>query len=63
MKNNYSKKYKYGFSDKTTNEIQLKKGLSQKVVEQISLIKEEPDWMRENRINAYKAFTKLKNPK
>ena len=41
--------YKYGFSDEVKPEIKFDKGLSRKVVEDISAIKNEPGWMSEIR--------------
>ena len=38
--------YKYGFSDPTDNyAFKAEKGLSREVVEQISRMKDEPQWM------------------
>lgn len=39
-----------------------KKGLSEEVVRQISEIKEEPEWMREFRVKAFKIFIEKKMP-
>jgi Fe-S cluster assembly protein SufB len=55
--------YKYGFSTKTESLIKMDKGLSEEVVIAISKIKEEPEWMLDLRLKAYKAFLKLENPK
>ena len=40
----------------------MKKGISEKIVNEISKIKNEPDWMREFRLNSYKKFKELSNP-
>ena len=48
---------------KKENKIVLEKGLSAKVIEKISALKNEPKWMLDIRLNAYKAFLKLGNPK
>ena len=48
--------YKYGFSDDIKPEIKFDKGLSRKVVEDISAIKNEPGWMTEIRLKAYEIF-------
>lgn len=48
---------------KKENKIVLEKGLSAKVIKKISALKNEPKWMLDIRLNAYKAFLKLKNPK
>ena len=45
------------------NKIVLEKGLSAKVIKKISALKNEPKWMLDIRLNAYKVFLKLKNPK
>ena len=54
--------YKYGFSDKDTSVYRTKKGISKEIVEEISLIKGEPDWMREYRVKAYEVFAEKKMP-
>lgn len=41
----------------------LKKGLSDEVIKMISSLKKESKWMLNIRLNAYKAFKKIKNPK
>ena len=48
---------------KKENKIILEKGLSVKVIKKISALKNEPEWMLNTRLNAYKVFLKLKNPK
>ena len=48
---------------KKENKIVLEKGLSVKVIKKISTLKNEPKWMLDIRLNAYKTFLKLKNPK
>ncbi len=48
--------YKYGFSDPEKYVFKQKKGLNRKVVENISDIKKEPEWMREFRMKAYESF-------
>ena len=48
---------------KKENKIILEKGLSVKVIKKISALKNEPEWMLNIRLNAYKVFLKLKNPK
>lgn len=50
------KDYKYGFSDPETCVVKLDKGLNRKVVEYISNIKDEPEWMKKFRLNAYGLF-------
>ena len=45
------------------NKKTLKKGLSDEVIKMISSLKKESKWMLNIRLNAYKAFKKMKNPK
>ncbi len=51
----YKDDYKYGFSDKT-DQVLLPKGHSVEVVKEISKLKQEPTWMTELRLKAYKKF-------
>ena len=53
--------YKYGFSTEL-DEIKAPKGLNEEVVRFISAQKNEPDWMLEWRLNAFKVFNKLPRP-
>ena len=48
--------YKYGFHDKEQPVFKAEKGLSHLVVDQISDIKNEPDWMRKFRHDALEIF-------
>lgn len=48
--------YKYGFRDPDIAVYRTKKGLSREVVEEISRVKNEPDWMREFRLKALEIF-------
>ncbi len=50
--------YKYGFSDKDISLYNTGKGLTREIVEEISTIKQEPDWMREFRLQAFDTFMK-----
>lgn len=54
--------YKYGFKTDAKTVLTSGKGLSREVVEFISKAKNEPDWMREFRLNAYDAFLSIDNP-
>jgi Fe-S cluster assembly protein SufB len=47
---------KYGFRDPELYTYKSKKGLSREVVEEISYIKGEPEWMRERRLRALEIF-------
>ena len=55
--------YKYGFSKPENYVYKSRKGLSKSVVEYISSIKKEPQWMREKRLKALKIFEAKKMPK
>ena len=48
---------------KKENKIVLKKGLSVNVIKMISSLKNEPKWMLQKRLDAYKMFCKHRNPK
>tara|TARA_B100000401_G_scaffold437069_1_gene381844 strand:+ start:759 stop:2216 length:1458 start_codon:yes stop_codon:yes gene_type:complete len=56
-----SKEYKYGFTTKIDSDT-IPKGLSENVIRIISSKKNEPDWMLEYRLNAYKEWVKMKEP-
>ncbi len=44
------------------SEIELKKGLNEEVVRDISRIKGEPVWMRDFRLKSYECFKKMPMP-
>lgn len=48
--------YQYGFRDDVQYVYKAEKGLSRRIVEQISYFKNEPDWMREFRLRALEIF-------
>jgi len=54
--------YKWGFVTDIESE-DFPKGLSEEIVRRISAIKNEPEWMTEYRIKAYKHWLTLKEPK
>ena len=54
--------YKYGFSTDTKSVFDTGRGISEKVVRQISAYKNEPEWMLDLRVKAYKAFDEKKWP-
>lgn len=54
--------YKFGFSMPEKPVYQTKKGLSEKIVEEISLVKKEPSWMKDFRIKAFQIFKSKKLP-
>jgi Fe-S cluster assembly protein SufB len=48
---------KYDFKDSTDRYIYLsKKGLARETVEEISRLKDEPEWMRQFRLRSYDIF-------
>ena len=49
-------KYKYGFQDPDVTVFKTRKGLDKEVVQQISAMKGEPDWMLEFRLKALEHF-------
>jgi Fe-S cluster assembly protein SufB len=51
-----SKGYRFGWHDPEHYVFQPKKGLSAEVVEEISFLKSEPEWMRKFRLKALKHF-------
>ena len=56
-----TKEYKYGFvSDVEADEIP--RGLSEEVIRTISKKKQEPDWLLEWRLKAYRLWTTMKEP-
>ncbi|BAC14332.1 Fe-S cluster assembly protein SufB [Oceanobacillus iheyensis] len=48
--------YKYGFHDKDVSIFRTEKGLTPRVVEEISKMKEEPEWMLEYRLKSLEHF-------
>jgi Fe-S cluster assembly protein SufB len=54
--------YRYGFRDPETYVFKSQKGLSREVVEQISAMKGEPEWMLEFRLKALEHFQKRPMP-
>ena len=54
--------YQYGFSKPENYVFKAKKGLSKSVVEMISSMKNEPEWMREARLRALEIFLAKKMP-
>ncbi|MEF9920941.1 MAG: Fe-S cluster assembly protein SufB [Erysipelotrichaceae bacterium] len=51
--------YKYGFHDKDVSIYKTEKGINRAIVEEISKIKNEPQWMLDFRLKAYDAFIKM----
>ncbi|MFB5660827.1 Fe-S cluster assembly protein SufB [Alteribacillus sp. HJP-4] len=54
--------YKYGFHDKDVSIFRSERGLTEKVVREISKIKEEPEWMLDFRLKSLKIFYKMPMP-
>ena len=64
MSNNVltSTDYRYGFSKPENYVFKSRRGLDKSVVEQISSMKNEPEWMREQRLRALTIFEGKKMP-
>ena len=54
--------YQYGFRDEEDYVFKSKRGLSREVVEEISAMKGEPDWMRDFRLKALDHYYKRPLP-
>ena len=54
--------YKYGFSFPDKSLLRPQKGLSEEIVRTISAQKNEPEWMLEHRLRAYRAFLRKPMP-
>ena len=54
--------YKYGFHVNDISVFKSQKGLNKNVIEQISSMKNEPQWMLDFRLNAYKVFQSKPTP-
>ncbi|MFM8944168.1 MAG: Fe-S cluster assembly protein SufB [Actinomycetota bacterium] len=50
------KGYRFGWNDPSRAVIEPKRGLSERVVEEISALKSEPDWMRQFRLKSLRHF-------
>jgi Fe-S cluster assembly protein SufB len=57
-----SKGYRFDWKDPSHSVFEPKKGLSAQVVEEISALKDEPDWMRKYRLKALKHFDRRPMP-
>ncbi len=55
--------YKYGWHDDVKPVFEPKRGLSEEVVREISAMKDEPQWMLDRRLKAYKQFRAAPMPK
>lgn len=54
--------YKYGFKNEDVSIANTGKGLNENVIREISKLKNEPEWMLEFRLKAYKLFKQLPLP-
>ncbi|MCM1260436.1 MAG: Fe-S cluster assembly protein SufB [Prevotella sp.] len=54
--------YKYGFKTDVENVFDTGRGINEDVVRLISKMKNEPDWMLDIRVKAYREFAKMKWP-
>ncbi|NLC29348.1 MAG: Fe-S cluster assembly protein SufB, partial [Chloroflexi bacterium] len=59
---NLGDSYEYGFSDPDRSSFKSRKGLDEEVVRQISAIKQEPQWMLDFRLKAYRHFVERPMP-
>ncbi len=60
--NAISQDYKYGFRDDVEAVFKTERGLNEDIVRQISKAKNEPEWMTEFRLKAYKTFMSMPFP-
>lgn len=61
LKNHLEQKYSLGFSIDIESDI-IPKGLNEDIIRLISFKKEEPEWLLEWRLSAYKAWLSMKEP-
>lgn len=54
--------YEYGFHDKAAASVKLPKGINTDIVNTISDLKNEPDWMRDLRLRALEYFEQRPTP-
>ncbi len=55
--------YKWGFHDDEQPLFMAEKGLTEGLIRQMSAMKGEPEWMLEQRLEAYRTFLTLQDPK
>lgn len=58
----FEEEYAYGFKDEDVSIFDTGVGLNEEVVRAISKSKDEPEWMLEFRLKAYRAFKAMPNP-
>lgn len=54
--------YKYGFADKDVSVFRSERGLTREIVEEISSMKEEPQWMLDYRLKSLELFYNMPTP-
>ena len=54
--------YKYGFADRDVSIFRSKRGLTKEIVEEISRMKDEPQWMLDFRLKSLEHFYKMPMP-
>ena len=54
--------YKYGFADKDVSVFRSERGLTREIVEEISIMKEEPQWMLNYRLKSLELFYSMPMP-
>ena len=54
--------YKYGFHDKDVSVFRSERGLTREIVEEISRMKDEPQWMLDYRLKSLELFYKMPMP-
>ena len=59
---NLDQEYKYGFTT-DVEQVKFEPGLDEEVITKLSNIKNEPKWLLEWRLKAYKNWQKMKEPK
>ncbi|AGM26542.1 FeS assembly protein SufB [Spiroplasma syrphidicola EA-1] len=55
--------YKYGFNDGEISYYNTGEGINEEVIRTISHYKNEPEWMLQFRLDSYRQFLKINNPK
>lgn len=58
-----AKDYKFNFKTDIKNLVDSGKGLNRDVIEFISTMKNEPEWMKDFRLQSFEYFLKISNPK
>lgn len=59
----FEEEYKYGFKDEDVSIFDTGIGLNEDVIKEISALKNEPEWMTEFRLDAFRKFMKMPMPK